>query len=231
MVNLRESRLVTTLRYLIYASAFVPLIIFSEFISPFHFGKVVVFRSLVYIVAVFYIMLIWRDRSYLPKMTKIHWSFLFFALTFSLTMVTSVIPYPSFWGTLERMGGLFTFWHYFIFFIILVAVIKKESDWLKLFKLIIFVGVLSAFYGFGQKTDINFFVGSGNRSRIFGTIGNPALFAGYQIFCIFLALTLFFRSSDSNNIKIFYGSSALIMTIAALMTAVRGSVLGIGVGF
>src|SRR3989344_9148507 len=220
MVNLRESRLVTTLRYLIYASAFVPLIIFSEFISPFHCGKVVVFRSLVYIVAVFYIMLIWRDRSYLPKMTKIHWSFLFFALTFSLTMVTSVIKYMSFWGTLERMGGLFTFWHYFIFFIIITSIFKNREEWLNLFKVTIAVGILSAFYGFGQRTDIEFFVGSGGRSRIFGTIGNPALFAGYQILTMFLALTLFFRPKNDQHLKIFYTSAVLINTIAIMMTAV-----------
>ena len=228
---MKESKLALLLRILVYAAAFVPLIIFNEFISPFHFGKVVIFRSIVEVMAVIYILLIWKDRSYLPKMTSVGRAFLFFALAFSITTATSVIPYSSFWGSLERMGGLFTFWHYFVYFIILISVFRTESQWLNLFKVVIGVGVLSAFYGFLQRTEIEWVVGSGNRSRIFGTIGNPALFAGYQIVCAFLALTLFFRSSDSNNIKIFYGSSALIMTIAALMTAVRGSVLGIGVGF
>src|SRR3989344_9025753 len=228
---MKESILAKIIRYLIYATAFVPLIIFNDYISPFHFGKVVIFRSLVEVMVVLFILLIWRDRLYLPKITNIGWAFLFFAVVFSITTVTSVIPYSSFWGSLERMGGLFTFWHYFVYFIILTAVFKKESDWINLFKLVIAIGVISAFYGFLQRTDWEWIVGSGGRSRIFGTIGNPALFAGYQIVCLFLALMLFLRTGNSQNLKIFYGSSFVIMTIAVFMTVVRGSVLGVGVGF
>lgn len=228
---MKEPLLAKILRYFVYACAFIPLIIFSEYISPFHFGKVVILRSLVEIMLVLYLLLIWKERIYRPKLTIIGKAFLIFAAAFSLTTFTSVIPYASFWGSLERMGGVFTFWHYFIYFVILTSVFRSEKDWLNLFKLVIAVGVVSAFYGFGQRTNIEFFVGSGGRERIFGTIGNPALFAGYQIVCAFLALTLFFRNENSSNLKTFYGGSFLIMIIAAMMTAVRGSVLGIGVGF
>lgn len=226
-----ESMLAKILRWLVYATAFVPLIIFSEYISPFHFGKVVVFRSLIYIMLVLYILLVLKDRSYFPKMTGVGWAFLFFAGAFTLATITSIIPYSSVWGSLERMGGVYTFWHYFIYFIILISVFRTERDWINLFNVMIGVGVLSAFYGFGQRTDLSWIVGSGGRSRIFGTIGNPALFAGYQIVVLFVSATLFLRNNLSMNMRVFYGFSAVIMTIAALMTAVRGSVLGIGVGF
>ena len=177
---MKESVLAKILLYLIYVTAFAPLIIFNDYISPFHFGKVIIFRSIVEIMVAFYLILIWREPSYRPKMTKISWAFLAFASAFSIATATSVIPYMSFWGTLERMGGLFTFWHYFIFFIILTSIFRTEKDWLNLFKLTIFVGILSALYGFGQRTDIQFFVGSGGRERIFGTIGNPAFFAIFR---------------------------------------------------
>ena len=226
----KESVLAKILTWLTYAAAFVPLIIFKDYISPFHFGKVVVFRSLVEIMAVFYILLIWKNRTYLPKMTRVGWAFFFFALAFSITTATSIIPYPSFWGSLERMGGLFTFWHYFVYFIIITAIFRSEKDWFNLFKVVIGVGVLSAFYGFLQRTELEWVVGSGNRSRIFGTIGNPALFAGYQIVGAFLALTLFLRRDNSRNLRLFYGISGAIMFTAGLMTAVRGSILGIGIG-
>ncbi len=187
----KESGLVKFLRFGIYLTAFVPLIIFRDFISPFHFGKVVVFRSLIEILGAAYLILILKDRSYLPKRDRIFWALLFFVLAFTATTITSVLPYPSFWGSLERMGGLWTFWHYFLFFIILTSVLTKREHWQRLLDLTIFAGVLSAFYGFFQKTDIEFFVGSGGRTRIFGTIGNAALFAGYQLFTTFLSLTLF----------------------------------------
>ncbi len=215
---------------MVYAAAFVPLIIFNDYISPFHFGKVVIFRSIVEAMVVLYLLLIWKEPAYRPRMTTISWAFLFFTAAFSITTFTSVIPYSSFWGSLERMGGLFTFWHYFVYFIILTSVFRTEKDWLNLFKVVIGVGVLSAFYGFGQRTNISFFVGSGGRDRIFGTIGNPALFAGYQILCAFLSLTLFFRE-NSSGWKKFYAGSFATMILAVFMTAVRGSIVGVGLGF
>lgn len=226
----KELGLVKFLRFGIYLTALVPLIIFKDFISPFHFGKVIVFRSLIEILGVAYLILIFKDRVYLPKRDKIFWALVLFTLAFALTTVTSILPYPSFWGSLERMGGLWTFGHYFLFFIILTSVLKQKEHWQKLFDLTIFVGVLSAFYGFGQRTNIDFFVGSGGRDRIFGTIGNPALFAGYQLFTVFLSLMMYFNPQNNQNRKTLYLLSFLITSTAVLMTAVRGSVLGYAVG-
>lgn len=226
----KEPKLAVFIKYLVYVTALVPLIIFSEYMSPFHFGKVVVFRSVVEIMLVAYLLLIWRDRSYLPGMNRITWAFLLFTLAFTVTTFTSVQIYQSFWGTHERMGGLWTFWHYFVYFTILVSVFRTREDWFKLFKIMAIVGILSALYGFGQKTDIKFFVGSGNRARIFGTIGNAALFAGYQLLVFFLSLTLFFRPSAEKSEKWLFSSAAAVTGLAVMMTAVRGSLLALGVG-
>ena len=228
--TIKEPNLAKFLRFGIYLTAFIPLIIFKDFISPFHFGKVIVFRSLIEILGAAYIILILKDRSYLPRIDKVFWAFFLFVLAFSLTTLTSVLRYPSFWGTLERMGGLWTFWHYFVFFIILISVFTKKEHWQRLFSLTIFVGVLSAFYGFGQKTDLGFIVGSGGRERIFGTIGNPALFAGYELLSVFLSLIMYFNLKNTQNKKTFYLFVFVITSVAALMTAVRGSVLGYAVG-
>jgi len=226
----QESALAKFIRFGIYLTAFVPLIIFNDFISPFHFGKVLVFRSLIEILGAGYLLLILTDRSYLPRLDKTFWAFLFFVGAFTLTTITSVLPYPSFWGSLERMGGLWTFWHYFLFYVILTSVLTKKEHWQIILNITIFAGVLSAFYGFGQKTDIEFFVGSGGRARIFGTIGNAALFAGTQLLVAFLSLTLFFRPQNTKNLKLFYLFAFGITSLAALMTAVRGSILAYAIG-
>ncbi|OGN15473.1 MAG: hypothetical protein A3J47_02780 [Candidatus Yanofskybacteria bacterium RIFCSPHIGHO2_02_FULL_43_22] len=227
---MKESSLAKFIRFGIYLTALVPLIIFEDYISPFHFGKAIVFRSLMEILGAAYLILILKDRSYLPRRDKIFRAFLFFVLAFTLTTVTSVIPYPSFWGTLERMGGLWTFWHYFLFYVILTSVLTRKEHWQRMLDITIVAGILSAFYGFGQKTDIEFFVGSGNRTRIFGTIGNAALFAGTQVLIVFLSLSLFFSSQNTKNRKIFYALAFTITSVAALITAVRGSVLAYAAG-
>ncbi len=229
-LTMKESDLAKFLRFGVYLAAFVPLIIFKDFISPFHFGKVVVFRSLVEILGAVYLVLILKDRSYLPRRDKVFWAFFLFVLAFSLTTITSVLKYPSFWGTLERMGGLWTFWHYFLFFVILISVFTKKEHWQRLLDLTVFVGVLSAFYGFGQKTNMDFFVGSGGRERIFGTIGNPALFAGYELLSVFLSLIMYFNPKNNQNRKTAYLFAFAATSVAVLMTAVRGSVLGYAVG-
>src|SRR3989344_2490139 len=162
-------------------------------------------RSLIEIAAILYILLILQDRTYLPKINKIFWAFFLFVIAFTVTTVTSMAPFSSFWGSLERMGGLWTFGHYFVFFVILISVLRSKQDWNLFLEIIIVSGILSAIYGFGQKTDMKFFIGSGNRARIFGTLGNPALFAGYQLLTLFLAGTLFFRKDNSRNKKIFFG--------------------------
>ncbi|MFI5205997.1 MAG: O-antigen ligase family protein, partial [Candidatus Paceibacterales bacterium] len=186
---------------------------------------------MVEIMAVFYLLLLWEDSSYRPRLNKISWSFIAFTGAFTLATILSANHYDSFWGTLERMGGLWTFWHYLVFFIIAISVLKTRESWMRLLQLTVFVGFLSAIYGFGQKTDISFFIGSGEISRIFGTIGNAALFAGYQILNLFLALTLAMNEKGNTTARKLYVGAALINTIAVLMTAVRGSLMAVGVGF
>src|SRR3989338_6335796 len=225
----KESNLAKFIRFGTYLTALVPLLVFRDLISPFHFGKVVIFRSLIEILGAAYLILILKDKSYLPRRDKIFRAFLFFTLAFTLATITSVLKYPSFLGTLERMGGLWTFWHYFLFYIILTSVLNKRRHWQRILDLVIFAGVLSAFYGFAQKTDIDFFLGSGDRARIFGTIGNAALFAGTQLLAAFLSLTLCVTNNTKNR-KIFYLCAFVIISFSALMTAVRGSLLAYAAG-
>ncbi len=204
---MHDSTLAKWLRWLVYSSALVPLVISSQFISPFHFGKVIALRIIVEVMALLYLVLIWRDRSYLPKSNPITWAFLAFTLAFTLTTITSVIPLQSWWGTLERMGGLFTFWHYFIFYLITVSVMRTRQDWQTLLDLMVSVGLVSALYGFLQRTSIEAIIGSGGRERIFGTIGNPALFAGYQILVAYLAGTLLLTKSIGPQVPVPAGSA------------------------
>lgn len=227
---MNESMLAKILKWLVYASAFIPLVVFSQYMSPFHFGKVVVLRSVVQIMAALYLLLVWRDRSYAPKAHAITWAFLSFAVAFTVTTFTSVAYLQSFWGTLERMGGLFTFWHYFVFYIITISVLRTRRDWQVLLNLMIAVGFSSAIYGFLQKTDWTFILGSGGRQRPFGTIGNPALFAGYQILIAFLAFSLAGMKRTSTRMTRWYAASGGVMLLAVATTAVRGSLIGVVAG-
>lgn len=181
------------LKWGLYFVALIPLIIFEDFLSPFHFGKVVVFRALVEIMAVLYLWLILSDRRYLPKANFFFWILTVFTVAFGITSLTSVNVYQSVMGTLERMGGWYTFLHFWVVYVIAASVLRTREDWISLIQVSLAASLTSTFYGFLQKTHWDFIVGGDGRARIFGTIGNTALFAGYTLINLFLALALLLR--------------------------------------
>ena len=214
------------LRWGIFVSLLIPLIIFSQYLSPFHFGKIIVFRSLVEILAAIYILLIIADKKYFPRFTLIVASFTIFTGLYALTSFTGVDFNYSFWGTLERMGGLFSFLHFWVFFIILISVFRERKDWERLLKTSVFVGLLSILFAYGQRfIQGKFFIGWQHGERLIGTIGNPALFAGYLLFVLFLSLYFLMRKETNSFERIFYGV-VLISGVPVLhLTAVRGSII------
>ena len=211
-------------RWGLYAVALIPLLIFKDFLSPFHFGKVMLFRPLVEVLFVVYIMLIIKDRSFLPKPTALFWAVTLFTAVYGLSSLTGVNPYQSFAGTLERMGGWFTLAHFWAFFVMAVSVLRTKENWITFIKISVAASLISTVYGFLQKTGLELIIGSGGRARIFGTIGNAALFAGYALVHVYLALYLFLTSKT--DARYWWGSVAALNMLAVVMTVVRGSILG-----
>ena len=214
------------LRWGIFVSLFIPLVIFSQYLSPFHFGKMIVFRILVEIMAVFYIPLIIADKRYRPKWTLILISFSVFTALYVFTGLIGVNFQSSLWGSLERMGGIFSFIHFWIYFVILIAIIKDKKDWHNILKISVFVGFLSILFAYGQRLQLGkFFVGWQHGERVIGTIGNPALFAGYLLFILFLAMLFILRKDIASWQKGFFAAVIIFGIPVLLITAVRGAVI------
>lgn len=218
-------KLETILRWGLYLCALIPLVIFKDYLSPFHFGKVVLFRALVEVMFVVYVLLILNDRRFLPKTDLFFWIVTAFTLVFGITSLTGVNVYQSIMGTLERMGGWFTFLHFWVMFVIARSILRTKEDWIRVIQISVIASLLSSFYGFLQKTNWSWIVGSGNRARIFGTLGNTALFAGYILVNTYFALFLSLRSKATARYVWFVIFA--IDVLAVLMTAVRGSVAGL----
>ena len=116
VVKTREPSLLKFLKYGIYLVAFIPLVIFSQYISPFHFGKVFVFRTLIEVLGVLYVVLLIKNgKQFLPPRTRLFWAISIFTAAFGLATFFSINFYQSFFGTLERMGGWFSFFHFWLF--------------------------------------------------------------------------------------------------------------------
>ena len=213
------------LRWGIFLAIFTPLILYSQFLSIFHFPKVIVFRSIVEIMLIFYILLILSNKKYRPKWNALLITITIFTGLYILTSITGVNPYRSFWGTLERMGGVFSFVHYWIFFVILISIFREKENWLKLLKFGVIVGFLSILYAYGQYFNLGEFFVGWQRTKVFGTMGNAALFAGYLIFILFLAIYFLFHKQSSSRGRFFYGLVLVLGIPALFLTAVRGSII------
>jgi len=165
-----EQTYLKIIRWGIFISVFTPLILYPQFLSIFQFSKVIVFRSIVEIMLIFYVLLIISNPKYRPKWNALLITVTIFTGLYILTSITGVNPYRSFWGTLERMGGVFTFLHYWVFFVILISVFRDGKDpegslpqsagfqpgapgersygasWLKLLRLSVIAGFLSILF-------------------------------------------------------------------------------------
>ncbi len=218
-------KLETILRWGVYACALIPLVIFKDFLAPFHFGKVVVFRTLIEIMSVLYLALILRDRRYLPKTNALFWVLTSFMLIFGITSLTSINAYQSIMGTLERMGGWFTFLHFWFFYVIAISVLRTKNDWIRLVRISVFASFISVMYGFFQKAHWDFIIGGGGRARIFGTLGNTALFAGYTIVNLFLAVLLLWQKPSDQN-KSYLQDLLLLVPFVILASITSGPFKG-----
>lgn len=217
------------IQYGIIASAFLPLIYYKNTFSPFHFTKVLFFRTIIEALFVFWIVLAIADKKYRPKPNLIFWLVNAWFLSYLITSFFGVDWLRSFWGTLERMGGFILQLHLWMFFIMLISVFKNKKDWFLLLKSSIIASFLCSLYALGQKASIGFLLGGG-RERVFGTLGNPALFAGYTLFNFFWALYFILRQKTTAGWRKFLIVVAVLQFLTIFMTAVRGAIIALLLG-
>ncbi len=208
----------------IFALLLIPFLVFNSMFFPFITGKNFVFRIIVEIIFCLWIILISRDKSFLPKRSTLFYAFTAFIVAITLADFLGVDPYRSFWSDFERMEGLIAHLHFFALFLVAGSVFNTKKLWTYFFNSALVVSVVMAFYGIFQLAGV-FEIHQGS-SRIDGPIGNSAYLAIYMLFHVFLALFLLLRSRE-RRMQIVYGGVALLNTIIVYYTATRGSILGL----
>lgn len=186
-----QKKLDYLIKILIGITFFVPLIVVpSSYIFPFIVPKIVWFRSLTLLILGLYILLIASDWSkYRPRLTPITITVLLFLLSFSLSTFIGVDWYKSFWDNHERMLGLFTIFHYTIYYLIITSVVKEWKDWKWLLRLFLFAGCIVMLIGLLQKANPELLLNRGS-ARVSATLGNPIYFSGYGLFLMFVGYLL-----------------------------------------
>lgn len=217
-------------KVLVYLSFFVPLVVVpSSFIFPFIVPKILLFRSLTTLMLGCYILLLFINwQEYKIKFTPMNLVLGFFVLSFAISTFVGVDPYHSFWDNHERMLGLFTILHYFIFYLFCSSIFKNWSEWKNALKIFLFAGSIVMILGMVQKVDPTFLMNQSG-DRVASTLGNSIYVGGYALF-LFFASFLLLTKEESYFWKIVWCAAGMVSFTGMIFSGTRGSLLGFLVG-
>lgn len=191
---------------------FTPLIMGGNFFFPFVSPKSLYFMGLVQVIFFTWLFLIFYFPQYRPRKNHLLVALVLFLIVLTLSSVFGENPSYSFWSKPERMTGLLLWFHLLAFFLVISSVFQKR-DWLKIFSLSIFIGIILSFIAF--FTDSPTMKGG-------ATIGNSSFLGTYLLFNIFLALWLFL-SSQNIFLKIYSVAASVIMFCAVFSIGARAA--------
>lgn len=188
-MNLKLEKII---RYILLAAVFFPLFYTPFTLFPSYYGKAAIFQILVEIALILYLVLILKGRAGKPKLTAIFYVLAAFVAIRIISGFVGLNAEKSFWGTMARMDGNFTWLHFLAYFYLLTQFFKTKKDWLLILKLSVVAGFLVAITGVMQRfgiTPLNWWIRE-EGGRVFGVIGNSIPFASYILFNIFVCLFL-----------------------------------------
>lgn len=212
----------------IFATPFIGLYVAGSMFFPFITGKNFAFRIIIEAILGAWVLLMFIDSTYRPRFS---WA-LAAAGTFLAVMTVADFmgenPSRSFWSNYERMEGLITIAHLFLYFIIAGSVMGVERVWNWFWRTSLGASMIVAVYAFSQlagKADIH-----QSATRLDATFGNSAYLAVYALFHTFLAMFLFVRERGTNPLRYVYPVIAVVNIIVLYFTQTRGSLLGLVAG-
>lgn len=178
----------------VFLIGFVPLVVFDSFLFPFISGKAFFFRIIVEIILAAWLVLIFRDKTYWPKVSSLLKSVAILVVVVAIADWLSPNSFKSFWSNFERMEGFVTIIHLFAYFVVAGSILKTEKLWHWLFHTPIATGVFLFFFSVVQlKGELAIDQGG---IRVDGTLGNATYLAGFLVFVLFLLLFFLSRRHE-----------------------------------
>jgi O-antigen ligase len=228
-----ETILLWVVRLGVWALLFTPLIVTGGLFFPYTTGKNFFFRIVVEIVFGAWLGLVTLGSPYLPRKGPVLYAFSAFIGVLTLATIFSVDPYRSFWSNFERMEGLVTHLHLFVFFLVASSTLVKNREWVRIFQISLGVSALVSCIGFleqmGAITLVGSVAGSGGAGRIFSTFGSSTFLAAYLLPHLFIAGYLFV-CAQSRMARVAYAIAFLFELYILVASGTRGAMVGLLAG-
>ncbi len=224
IMNLRKTLLYGILGSL-FVTPFLANYVSDSMFFPFITGKNFAFRILVEIATALWVVLLIIDKEFRPKFSWVLASAGAFLAALFIADFSGVDSYKSIWSNYERMEGLVTHIHLFLYFIVLGSVMIKEKYWAYAANLWLIASVFVSFGAFRQIFGTEqYYFGSG---RIDAGLGNAAYMGIYVVFNVFLAILLWIKTEKENWYRWAYPIFVLVNFYLAFKSQTRGSILGL----
>lgn len=228
-----EKFLTKAIYFLTFVLALTPGMYTNSVIYPYVTAKTIAFRIIISIMLFLYIVLVLKNKKYLPSKNSIVISFALFLVACFFSGIFSLDPSQSFWSTPERMIGTFNMIHFFLFFLILSCVFKTKEMWIRMINLwnilIVSAGTIALYNFISTHLSHNTSIFS---DRFYGFAGNPIFFAAVILIFFYLNLYLFFEKlpeSHKNKRFLWHIPIAIMYIIFIFLTGSRGAFLALGI--
>jgi len=210
----------------LFAIPFLPLYVSNELYFPFITGKGFVFRILVEIALVSYIVLAFLDRRYRPRFS---WTLALFTGLVAWMAVANLLgvnPHKAFWSNFERMDGWIMLIHVYALFLVASSVLAVEKLWRRWWQYFLGIAALVCGYGILQLVGAAEIHQGG--VRVDASFGNAIYLAVYLMFSILVAGWLMIESRGWYRYAL--GAFSVLAFIVLFFTASRGALIGLVAG-
>lgn len=231
-----------------YVSGFGLGIEWNAMLFPYITGKNFAFRILVEIAAAAWLMLMILDKNFRPKKSALLWIYGIFIFILLLADIFSVNPTRAFFSNFERMEGFISHAHIFLYFLMLITLLKDKAGWDK-YKFILFLSNIPVlFLGLLQLLGLESFppmkylpalrdaIGSKfapsqGGTQLDSSLGNSTYLAIYVVFFIFLFTLAYIQNrKEKTKNNWVYVLMIILNLIVLFYTQTRGAQVGFAVG-
>ena len=237
------------IKYLLYFTLFIPpLVVARNLLFPFVSGKAYLFRLGVELSLFFWLILLIKKPEYRPNFKNpLIIAAILYILAMSITAFLGVDPLHSFFSEIERADGIIQYIHWFLYFLILISLLRKEEEWQHFLKAIVILAIIISLFAWGQMILLpslydapeqptflqKIFFYDHRVSRLEGTFGNPDYLPAFLLFPLFYSFYFFLKASKNQRKKESYLwlSLAAFLFLTFLFTQTRGAYLGFLSGY
>src|SRR5205085_470225 len=120
-----------------------------------------------------------------------------FTLVYTAATIHSVLPGISFWGSYDRMQGLYTWLNYCALFLVLAYSVRSRAQIERIVSAFVFASVPVAIYGIMQHMQLDPVPwGADTTVRVASTLGNAIFLGAYLLMCMPFAMYRLWRATE-----------------------------------